>query len=119
MLDRIDDYRATLQDNANPDGGRLAGWAALVHALAIGAPVRRPSSSPNSFIRGSRRQEPASTVFDQAYWPEDSLADHLTFALRHENLDLLILKRVFEAIPQAQIEALVRATPTGIPARRA
>ena len=39
--------------------------------------------------------------------------------MRHENLDLLILKRVFDAVPEAEIEAFVRAAPTGIPARRA
>ena len=52
-------------------------------------------------------------------WPGDDFADHLSFALRHEDIDLLILKRVFEAVPQAEIEAIVRAAPTGIPARRA
>jgi hypothetical protein len=107
------------QDNTIPDGSRLAGWAALVHALAIAAPVRRPSCVSEKYIRGSHRPEQAWTVFDKRYWPGDTLADHLTFALRHGNLDLLILKRVFEAVPRAEIEALVRAAPTGIPARRA
>jgi len=31
------------QDHAVPGESRLAGWAALVQALAIDAPVRRPS----------------------------------------------------------------------------
>ena len=31
----------------------------------------------------------------------------------------MILKRVFEAVPQAEVERIVRATPTGIQARRA
>ena len=106
------------RDNTIPDGSRLAGWAALVHALAIAAPVRRSSCVSEQYIRGNRRQEHAWTVFDKRYWPGDTLADHLAFALRHEDLDLLILKRVFEAAPQAEIEALVRAAPTGIPARR-
>jgi hypothetical protein len=107
------------QDNTIPAGCRLAGWAALVHALAIAAPVRRPASVSEQFIRGSRRREQGWIVYDKRYWPGDSFADHLTFALRHEELDLLILKRVFEAVSQAEIEAFVRAAPTGIPARRA
>jgi hypothetical protein len=107
------------QDNTIPAASRLAGWAALVHALAITAPVRRPSCVSEQFIRGSHRQEQAWTVFDKRYWPGDTFADHLTFALRHENLDLLILNRVFEAVPQAEVEAFVRAAPTGAPARRA
>jgi hypothetical protein len=34
-------------------------------------------------------------------------------------MDLLILRRVFEAVPQAKVEAMVRAAPIGITARRA
>ena len=102
-----------------PDGTRLAGLAALVQALAVQGPVRRPSCVSEQYVRGSRREEGSWIVFDKRYWPGDTFADHLTFALRHEDLDLLILKRVFEAVPQAEVESIVRAAPTGIPARRA
>jgi Fic/DOC family len=107
------------QNNTIPAGRRLAGWAALVSALRIAAPVRRPSCVSEQHVRSSRRREQAWTVFDKRYWPGDTFADHLTFALRHEDLDLLILKRIFEAAPQAEIESFVRDAPTGIPARRA
>ena len=107
------------QDNTIPDGANLAGWAALVHALAIPAPVRRPSCVSEKYVRGSRRRDAAWTVFDKRYWPGDTFADHLTFALRHEDLDLLILKRIFDAVSEAEVEAIVRAAPTGIPARHA
>jgi Fic/DOC family protein len=110
---------AVFQDNTIPTGCRLAGWAALVHALAIAAPVRRPSCVSEQFIRGSHRRDQAWTIYDKRYWPGNTFADHLTFALRHEHLDLLILKRVVEAVPQTEIEAFVRAAPTGAPARRA
>jgi hypothetical protein len=102
-----------------PAGCRLAGWAALVSALGIAAPVRRPSCVSGQHVHGSRQRSRAVAVYDKRYWPGDTFADHLTFALRHEDLDLLILKRVFEAVPRAEIEAVVRAAPTGSPARRA
>ncbi|MGO8735576.1 MAG: Fic family protein [Terriglobia bacterium] len=102
-----------------PEGAKLAGWAALVQAFALRAPVRRPSCASEQHVRGSHREEGAWTVFDKRYWPGDAFADHLTFALRHEGIDLLILKQLFEAVPQAEVEAIVRAAPTGIPARRA
>lgn len=70
-------------------------------------------------MRGSSRKEAAWRIFDKRYWPGDTFASHLTFALRHESLDLVILKRVFAAPPQALVEAVVRATPNGIHARRA
>jgi hypothetical protein len=107
------------QEKAVPNGTRLAGWAVLVHALAIPGPVRQTSCVSEQHVRGSHREEGAWAVFDKRYWPGDTFADHLIFALRHEDMDLLILKRIFEAVPQAEVEAIVRAAPTGIPARRA
>ena len=110
---------SVFQEKTVPGGARLAGWAALVQAFAIRGPVRRPSCVSEQHVRGSHREEEAWTVFDKRYWPGDTFADHLTFALRHEDMDLPILKRVFEAVSQAEVEAMVRAAPTGIPARRA
>ena len=110
---------AVFQENTIPGGTMLAGWAALVHALAIPAPVRRLSCVSEKHVSGSHRQDGPWTIFDRRYWPGDTFAAHLSFALRHEDIDLLILKRVFEAVPQDVVAAMVRAAPTGIPARRA
>jgi len=107
------------QERLVPPGTRLVGWAGLVHGLSIQAPVRRPSCVSKKHIRGSHRVERNWIVFDKRYWSGDDFADHLKFALRHEELDLLILKRTFDAVPRSVIEDFVRATPTGIAARRA
>jgi hypothetical protein len=114
-----DEAAAVFQERTVPAGARLAGWAALVHSLKIQVPVRHSSFVSEQHIRGSRREEGAGTIFDKRYWPGESFADHLTFALRHEEIDLLILKRAFEAVPPAEVEAFVRAAPTGAVARRA
>jgi Fic/DOC family protein len=110
---------AVFQEKTVPNGTRLAGLAALTRALAVPAPVRRPGCVSEQYISGSRREEGAWIVFDKRYWPGETFADHLTFALRHETIDLLILKRIFQAVPQAQVEALVRAQATAMPVRRA
>src|SRR5215471_10594419 len=107
------------QEKTVPKGTRLVGWAPLVQAFDIGAPVRQPSCVSEQHVRGSSREEGAWKVFDQRYWPGETFADHLGFALRHERLDLLILKRIFDAVPARHVEELVRAAPTGISARRA
>ncbi len=112
------DAPTIFQEKSVPYRSKLAGWAALVQALTISAPVRRPSCVSGQHIRGSHREEGIWTIFDKRYWPGDTFADHLLFALRHEDIDLLILKRVFEAVAQSEIEAIIHAAPTGIPARR-
>lgn len=107
------------QEKTVPTGTRLAGWAALVRALNVQAPVRNPSAVSEQHIRGSRRQEQDWSVFDKRYWPGEDFTAHLIFALRHEPIDLLILKRVFEAVPPDLVQDMVRSAPTGIPSRRA
>ena len=110
---------AIFQEKTIPVGTRLAGWTALVQTLGATAPVRRPACVSEQYVSGSRRKEGAWLVFDKRYWPGGAFADHLTFALRHEDIDLLLLKRIFDAVPKGEVEAFVRAAPTGIPVRRA
>lgn len=101
-----------------PNETRLAGWAALKHALGVQGPVRGPACVSAKHVSGSTREEGRWRVFDKRYWPGDTFADHLVFALRHETLDLLLLKRIFNAVEPETVEEFVRKTPTGIPARR-
>lgn len=51
--------------------------------------------------------------------PAESLAGHLTFALKHEGVHLEFLARLFDAAPAAELDAWVGAEPTGQYARRA
>ena len=51
--------------------------------------------------------------------PADTLAGHLTFALKHEGVHLEFMARLFGVVPVADLEAWVAAEPTGQYARRA
>lgn len=106
------------QEKAVPTATKLAGWAALVHSLGIAAPVRRASCVSDQHIRGSRREDAEWSVFDKRYWPGDTLADHLGFAIRHETIDLLILRRIFNAVSMAEFVKLIRSAPSSIQVRR-
>lgn len=113
------DTSLAFQDRLVPNGTRLTGWAALVHGLGLAAPVRTASAVAETHIRGSQRSEDGWTIYDKRYWPGDAITDHLTFALRHEPMDLLILKRAFDAISAEDLTAFVKAAPTGALTRRA
>jgi len=101
-----------------PRDSRLAGLAALVHGLNLQAPVRTPSCVSEGHVRGSRRCEESWTLYDKRYWPGNLATDHLTFALRHETIDLLVLKRAFDAIDPAALEDFIKDAPTGTITRR-
>lgn len=101
-----------------PEGTMLAGYAALIYALKVEAPLRSMSCISNEHVRGSMRQDGNWTIYDKRYWPGSSLGDHLTFAIKHEPLDLLILKRVLEAAPEKELAEFIKSTPTGGVTRR-
>ena len=109
----------TFQEQVIPADSRIAGAAALVHEFAIAAPVRRPSCVAQQHVGGSRRTDGGWTIFDKRYWPGEDFAGHLEFFLKHEDADFLVLRRIFEAVPQAELEALVRAAPAALHVRRA
>jgi len=108
----------TFQDRLVPRDTRLAGWAALVHGLGIAAPVRTASAVAGGHIKGSHRTLDGWTIFDKRYWPGDRVADHISFALRHEAFDPLVLKRVFDAVDPGVVAAFISDVPTGTVARR-
>ena len=113
------DRPGTFQEKTVPAEARLAGWAWLVQSFGVRAPVRRPSAVSDQHVKASSREAVDWTIYDKRYWPGNSFGDHLGFALRHENLDLLVLKRVFDAVPQDIVAAFVRSARTGAPNRRA
>ena len=108
----------TFQDRLVPKETRLAGWAALVDGLGIAAPARAASAVAGGYIKGSQRKENGWTVFDKRYWPGHHITDHISFALRHEWFDPLVLKRVFDAVDPDTISGFVRDAPTGTVTRR-
>ena len=108
----------TFTDELVPDGARLAGYAALVSALDVQAPVRSLSCVSEGHVRGSSRKERNWMVYDKRYWPGNTLGDHLAFALKHEPLDLLVLKRILKKAEPKEIQIFVLSAPTGVANRR-
>jgi hypothetical protein len=108
------DHAGTFQEKSVPSDTRLAGWAALIQTFGVQAPIRRPSAVSRQHVKASRREEKG-----WRYWPGESFGDQLGFALRHEDLDLLVLKRLFETVLQDIVTTFVSSTPTGASNRRA
>lgn len=99
-----------------PETAKPAGYAALIDAYELAAPLPRRLFALSAHHR----------VVDELGWrlltprhaPDETLEGHLVFALKYEGLDLAILKRLFERVGPDPIVQIVRATPTGSYARR-
>ncbi len=57
-------------------------------------------------------------LYDQRYQPKGDIAGHLIFALKHETLDLLVLKRIFLRLGAETITAIITASQGKQQARR-
>lgn len=93
-------------------------WLAQQYGVSPVQPLHTESQ-----IGPSRRTLEASGITSEVYSasarPADSLAAHLTFALKHEGVQLEFLARLFAAAPEADVAAWVNSERTGQYARRA
>lgn len=98
------------------EGMSLAGYAALItgHGLSVPAPddLSAIGTKHKRYEKGRWR------IFTPRHKPEDSLHGHLTFALKHEGIDLAVLKALFDVIAPEAIADIVRSQPTGAYSRR-
>ena len=104
------------QERRLPVTARPAGYAALIGAYDLRVPLPRNLSAIGERHRLMERD--GWRIYSPRYTPDASLEGHLTFALKHEGLDLAVLKRLFAATGPALIADLVKAKPTGAYARR-
>ena len=99
-----------------PEEAQLVGYGALMDAFALDVPM------PDVLFLVSTKNKNYRTdgwqVLGARYLPKESLYKQLTFALKHEGLNLLLLKKLFEKIPEEKIIALIQTEPTGIYSRK-
>ncbi len=110
--DAVDIFR----ERRLPESAALAGYSALIEAFDLAVPLPLRLSAI-----GSRHRVVETNgwrLLTPRHAPEPSLDGHLTFALKHEGVDLGVLKGLFEVVAPSQLESIVRATPTGGYARR-
>ena len=99
-----------------PELATPAGYAALIDAFGLAVPI--PATLCAIATRHKIAEQDGWRLFTPRHAPAPSLDGHLTFALKYEGLDLVVLKRLFMATGPEPIEAMVRGAPTGSYARR-
>ena len=104
------------QDRRLPELATPVGYAALIDALRLRVPAPRTLSAIGQ--RHKLYQQDGWNIYTPRHAPPETLEGHLSFALKYEGLDLLVLKSLFRATGPGPIGAIVRATPTGSYARR-
>lgn len=94
-----------------PEEGWLVGYGAIYKVFDLPAPL------PDILALISRKHKQYKTadwiVFTPRHKPDDTLMDHLTFALKYEGIDLGILKNLFKKLSIEEISQLITKEPTG------
>lgn len=95
---------------------QLAGYAALINTYQLQVPL--PYRLTAISHKHKTYQQLDWLILTSRHAPENTLYGHLTFALKYEGVDLLILKTLFDTIDSHEIKQIVLLEPTGIYSRR-
>ena len=99
------------EENAN-----LAGYGFLMEKYSLGVPT--PDMLAVISSKHTKYETDAWRVFTPRHAPEDNLYGHLVFALKHEGVELAVLKALFDKVTGDEIEEIVKREPNGRYARK-
>lgn len=99
-----------------PEKGNLVGYGALIDALNINVPV------PNRLSLISEKHKKYSVdgwnVYTVKHQPQETLYNHLVFALKYEGINLLFFKKLFEQLNKDEIEEWIKNEPLSLYTRK-
>jgi len=103
-------------DRTAPEPGTLVGYGALILTYELKVPI--PDKAALISTKHKKYTTDTWEVFTPRHAPEDSLAGHLTFALKYEGINLGVLKGVFSAVSHNEIRNFITAEPTSYYGRK-
>jgi len=99
-----------------PEKGTIVGYGAIIEALNL--PVPLPSRLSLIGRKQRRFSNESWNIFTPRHEPDDTLYKQLVFALKYEGINLLVFKKLFEAIPENEVIKLLQIEPLGQYTRR-
>ncbi len=99
-----------------PEEGNLVGYGALISFLKLSVPL------PNQLSLISKKHKKYSNegwnVFTPKYQPNETIFDHLVFALKYEGINLIVFKKLFEKLKPSAIEEWIKQEPLSLYCRK-
>lgn len=92
-----------------PSSCNLVGYTWLVNRFSLKVPVRTLSCLSKRRLSGNREHENEWVIFDAQITLENSVFGHLEFALKHEKLDLLVMKSILMALDENEVSEYVKS----------
>jgi hypothetical protein len=104
----------TFQNKPLPSSCSLVGFSWLIEHFEIRVPLRELSSVSQKRLTSQRIQNGAWVEFDAQFKIEQTPYAHLEFAIKHESLDLLVLKYILKSFPPQELTQNIKANPKRI-----
>lgn len=103
-----------------PEKGMLVGYALLLQVLEQHTGKLLPLPKQLAIVTDKHQRYNVQhwQVFTKRHKPGEDLASHITFALKYEGIDILILKETFQYAGKEAIEEVILKEPTGQYSRR-
>ena len=89
-----------------------------MHRLNVLPNWHTSSISQTGILRSTIQDGKTETIYPLPYWPGDSTANHIEFALKYDGVNLEVLSALFEMVPEKEIADWIESTPTGKYARK-
>ena len=99
-----------LRGSRLPVSARLAGYSALIAAFDLPVPLHHTMAATSP--KNVRRKEDGWAIYPASSRPPSNAVDHLIFAFKHEGVELLTLKRLFERMDRRELERAASLKPT-------
>ncbi|OGU56053.1 MAG: cell filamentation protein Fic [Ignavibacteria bacterium GWF2_33_9] len=95
-----------------PEFGTIVGYTAIIHLYQLSLPI--PSKIAIIINKEINRYENDEYLaFPPSYTPNDSIYEHLVFALKYEGINLLFFKKLFEQISEKEMISILSIEPKG------
>jgi len=101
----------SFQKNRLPEDTKPIGLSWLVEYFNLTLPLRDLSSISDKRLAQQKIQKGIWRVFDIQFSIDEYPFSHLAFSIKHEKLDLLVLKYILKAFPKEELTKNINSNP--------
>ncbi len=97
-----------------PKATQAIGYTWLIEYFKLDLPLRELCCISEIRLDTQKKHKGKWTIFDAQVKFEDTTCGHLEFSLKHESIDLLILKSILKKIPREEVSEHISKNPKAI-----
>jgi len=110
--------RNAFQNSILPNSAELIGFSWLINHFKLNVPLRDLSCISTKRLSTQKLKSGNWTLFDTKLKIKNSIFSHLEFAIKHEVLDLLVLKYILKSFSKEEFTQAIKENPKRIVSKK-